>query len=108
MPSSRQAALCSAAWSSAACRCRPSHNKILYRLNSMPSNTDTITITRPDDCHLHLRDGAVLISVVADTVRQFARAIVMPNLQPPVTTTEQALAYRERIIAALAIGRAQA
>jgi dihydroorotase len=67
----------------------------------MLSNTDTLTITRPDDWHLHLRDGAVLESVVADTARQFARAIIMPNLKPPVTTTAQALAYRERIRAAL-------
>ncbi|MFW7343160.1 dihydroorotase [Pollutimonas sp. H1-120] len=67
----------------------------------MFSNTDTITITRPDDWHLHLRDGAVLDSVVADTARQFARAIIMPNLKPPVINTAQALAYRDRIRAAL-------
>src|SRR5690606_37368930 len=67
----------------------------------MFSNTDTVTIIRPDDWHLHLRDGAVLDSVVGDTARQFARAIIMPNLKPPVTTTGQALAYRERIRAAL-------
>ncbi|OZI77597.1 dihydroorotase [Bordetella genomosp. 12] len=60
-----------------------------------------LTITRPDDWHLHLRDGAALEAVVGDTARQFARAIIMPNLKPPVTTTEQALAYRERIVAAL-------
>lgn len=60
-----------------------------------------LTITRPDDWHLHLRDGEALEAVVADTARQFARAIIMPNLKPPVTTTEQALAYRERIHAAL-------
>ena len=60
-----------------------------------------LTITRPDDWHLHLRDGDVLASVLPDTARRFARAIVMPNLAPPVTTTEQALAYRERILAAL-------
>jgi dihydroorotase len=66
--------------------------------------TDTmtqLTITRPDDWHLHLRDGAALTAVVADTARQFARAIIMPNLRPPVTTTEQALAYRARIEEAL-------
>lgn len=63
-----------------------------------------MVITRPDDWHLHLRDGDALAAVVADTARQFARAIIMPNLKPPVTTTEQALAYRERIEAAL--GRA--
>lgn len=60
-----------------------------------------LTITRPDDWHLHLRDGALMQAVVQDTARQFARAIVMPNLRPPVTTTEQSLAYRRRIIAAL-------
>ncbi|HTK01865.1 MAG TPA: dihydroorotase [Bordetella sp.] len=63
---------------------------------------DTMVITRPDDWHLHLRDGDALSAVVADTARQFARAIIMPNLKPPVTTTEQALAYRERIKAAAA------
>ncbi|MCY1505919.1 Dihydroorotase [compost metagenome] len=65
-------------------------------------NTTQLTITRPDDWHLHLRDGAALEAVVADTARQFARAIIMPNLKPPVTTTEQALAYRGRILEALA------
>ncbi len=64
-------------------------------------NTTQLTITRPDDWHLHLRDGAALEAVVADTARQFARAIIMPNLKPPVTTTEQALAYRGRILEAL-------
>lgn len=63
-----------------------------------------LTITRPDDWHLHLRDSELMRSVVADTARQFARAIVMPNLRPPVTTTGQALAYRERILAALPAG----
>ena len=63
-----------------------------------------LTITRPDDWHLHLRDGALMRSVVEDTARQFARAIVMPNLRPPVTTTEQAQAYRARILAALPAG----
>lgn len=61
----------------------------------------TLTLTRPDDWHLHLRDGAALAAVVNHTARQFARAIVMPNLQPPVTTTELALAYRQRILDAL-------
>ena len=60
-----------------------------------------LTLTRPDDWHLHLRDGEILASVLPDTARRFARAIVMPNLKPPVTTTEQALAYRERILTAL-------
>ncbi len=67
---------------------------------------DTLTITRPDDWHLHLRDGAALAAVLPHTARQFARAIVMPNLRPPVTTTAQALAYRERILAALPRGLA--
>jgi dihydroorotase len=64
----------------------------------------TLTITRPDDWHLHLRDGAALKAVLPDTARQFARAIVMPNLRPPVTTTELALAYRQRILAVLPQG----
>jgi dihydroorotase len=67
---------------------------------------DTLTITRPDDWHLHLRDGAALAAVLPHTARQFARAIVMPNLRPPVTTTAQALAYRERILAILPRGLA--
>lgn len=61
----------------------------------------TLTIIRPDDWHLHLRDGPTLAAVVGDTARQFQRAIVMPNLQPPVTTGEQALEYRERILEAV-------
>ncbi|MDP2070720.1 dihydroorotase [Methylotenera sp.] len=63
--------------------------------------TKTLTITRPDDWHLHLRDGTALKAVLPDTARQFARAIVMPNLRPPVTTTELAIAYRQRILNAL-------
>ena len=59
-----------------------------------------LTITRPDDWHLHVRDGAVLKDVVPHTARQFRRAIIMPNLRPPVTTTEQALAYRDAVLAA--------
>ena len=66
--------------------------------------TTKITIVRPDDWHLHLRDGAALKAVLPDTARQFARAIVMPNLRPPVTTTELAIAYRARILAALPDG----
>jgi dihydroorotase len=65
------------------------------------SQPSSITLTRPDDWHLHLRDGATLASVLPHTARQFARAIVMPNLKPPVTTTAQAAAYRERILAVL-------
>ncbi len=65
---------------------------------------DRLTIARPDDWHLHLRDGPAMASVLADSARRFARAIVMPNLQPPVTTTQQALHYRERILGALPEG----
>ncbi|QSR34376.1 dihydroorotase [Marinobacterium iners] len=61
--------------------------------------TERLTITRPDDWHLHLRDGEVLQHVVPATARQMGRAIVMPNLRPPVTDAAQALAYRERILA---------
>ncbi|MBK7646892.1 MAG: dihydroorotase [Betaproteobacteria bacterium] len=63
-----------------------------------------IIITRPDDWHLHLRDGEALGSVLAHTAAQFGRAIVMPNLKPPVTTVEQAAVYRDRIVAALPEG----
>ncbi len=70
--------------------------------------TDTakqeLTLIRPDDWHLHVRDGAALASVLPHTAHQFARAIIMPNLKPPVTTTEQAAAYRQRILAALPQG----
>src|SRR5690349_9230103 len=62
---------------------------------------DRLTLLRPDDWHLHLRDGAALASVIGDTARRFARAIVMPNLKPAVRTTQQALHYRERILGAL-------
>jgi dihydroorotase len=63
----------------------------------------TFSITRPDDWHLHVRDGAALQTVVPHTAAQFARALIMPNLKPPVTSTAQALAYRERIHAAAAV-----
>jgi len=66
--------------------------------------TTSIKITRPDDWHLHLRDGAALKAVLPDTANQFARAIVMPNLRPPITTTELAVAYRQRIMDALPAG----
>lgn len=66
--------------------------------------TMELTLTRPDDWHVHLRDGAVLPDVVTHTAARFARAIVMPNLSPPVTTTKAALAYRERILSALPAG----
>ena len=63
-----------------------------------------LTLTRPDDWHLHLRDGDMLAAVLPDTARRFARAIVMPNLKPPVRTTADAAVYRERILAALPAG----
>lgn len=63
-----------------------------------------LTLTRPDDWHLHLRDGDAMKSVLPDTAKRFARAIVMPNLKPPVTTVEAARAYRNRILAALPAG----
>ena len=59
-----------------------------------------LTITQPDDWHVHFRDGEILSLVVPDTARRFGRAIAMPNLMPPITTTQQALAYRDRIQAA--------
>jgi dihydroorotase len=65
-----------------------------------------ITLTRPDDWHLHVRDGAALHTVVPHTAAQFGRAIIMPNLKPPVTTAAQALAYKERIVAAVPAGLA--
>ena len=65
---------------------------------------DTLTIRRPDDWHLHLRDGAALKSVLPFTAHQFGRAIVMPNLSPPITSAEAANAYRDRILAALPAG----
>ena len=65
---------------------------------------DRITLARPDDWHLHLRDGEALKSVVADTARRFTRAIVMPNLSPPVTTVAAAAGYRDRIVSALPSG----
>ena len=65
---------------------------------------DTLTLTRPDDWHLHLRDGAAMAAVVPHSAAQFGRAIVMPNLKPPVTTAAQALDYRQRILAALPAG----
>lgn len=68
--------------------------------------TQSLTIRRPDDWHLHLRDGAMLQAVLPETTRHFARAIIMPNLVPPVVTAAQAMAYRERILAALPEGAA--
>ena len=67
---------------------------------------DQITLQTPDDWHLHVRDGAAMAAVLPHTARQFGRAIIMPNLKPPVTTTAMEQAYRERIVAAIQIGRA--
>ncbi|MEY6433483.1 dihydroorotase [Thioalkalicoccus limnaeus] len=72
----------------------------------MTKTPDEIRLTRPDDWHLHLRDGAQMAAVVGHTAARFARAIVMPNLKPPVTTTALARAYRERIVAAVPPGLA--
>src|SRR5215207_8556495 len=66
--------------------------------------TARLTLTRPDDWHLHLRDGTALAAVLPASAAQFARAIVMPNLRPPVTTAAAAVAYRERILAARPAG----
>ena len=68
------------------------------------THTSTLTLTRPDDWHLHVRDGAALQTVVPHTAAQFGRAIIMPNLKPPVTTAELALAYKSRIMAAVPQG----
>lgn len=77
------------------------HNQTFALSELMTDSIARLTIRRPDDWHLHLRDAEVLRAVLPDTVAQFGRAIIMPNLQPPVTTTEQARAYRERILAAI-------
>jgi dihydroorotase len=70
----------------------------------MTTPLQEITIGRPDDWHLHVRDGAPMAAVLPYTARQFGRAIIMPNLRPPITTTAQAVAYRERLLAALPVG----
>ena len=75
-------------------------------MNIAATPLDTLTLTRPDDWHLHLRDGDALRTVVPHTAAQFARAIVMPNLRPPVTSAAQALAYKARIEAAVPEGMA--
>ncbi len=69
------------------------------------ASPSSLTLTRPDDWHTHLRDGDALATVVPHTAAQFARAIVMPNLKPPVTTAAQAAAYRERILAHVPVGQ---
>jgi dihydroorotase len=73
-------------------------------MNAPTAPTNTLTLTRPDDWHLHVRDGAALNTVVPHTAAQFGRAIIMPNLKPPVTTAAQAVAYAERIRAAVPAG----
>lgn len=70
----------------------------------MTTPADTLTITRPDDWHLHVRDGAALQAVLPHSAQQFGRALIMPNLRPPVTTAQQALDYRARILEALPAG----
>ncbi|WP_198968949.1 dihydroorotase [Xylophilus sp. ASV27] len=77
----------------------PSHSH-----SPRPGAPDTLTLIRPDDWHLHLRDGAALQAVVPASARQMARALVMPNLRPPVATAQQAAEYRERILAAVPAG----
>ena len=76
----------------------------MARLRENGPMTPEITITRPDDWHVHVRDGVALATVVPHTAAQFGRAIIMPNLRPPVTTAAQAAAYRERILAAVPKG----
>jgi len=66
--------------------------------------TDPLHLTRPDDWHLHLRDGAMLKTVVAHSARQFGRAMIMPNLVPPATSCARVLEYRQRILTALPAG----
>src|SRR6056300_2049423 len=74
------------------------------RIQPIKESFVQLTLTRPDDWHLHLRDGAALTTTVPDTARTFHRAIVMPNLKPAVETVEAALNYRERILAAVPEG----
>jgi dihydroorotase len=87
---------------------KPSSRNRTLTIHARPSTekpmTDTITIRRPDDWHVHLRDGDIMRGVVPYTARQFARAIVMPNLSPPVTSVKAAAAYRNRILAAVPEG----
>ena len=79
-------------------------NATISRMTSAPIATTNLTITRPDDWHLHVRDGEALRTVVPHTAAQFSRAIIMPNLRPPVTTAAQAVAYRQRILSAVPQG----
>jgi energy-coupling factor transporter ATP-binding protein EcfA2 len=84
------------AGSTVALECSPLLGRFAFVWDNGPM-TSEITITRPDDWHLHVRDGAPLNTVVPHTAAQFGRAIIMPNLKPPVTTAAQAVAYRDRI-----------
>jgi dihydroorotase len=90
--------------------CRPSlrliagARRIILKKQGLRTMPAHLQLTRPDDWHLHLRDGPLLASVVAATARVFGRALVMPNLRPPVTTTALAASYRQRIVAALPAG----
>ncbi|KAK3165428.1 hypothetical protein QOZ80_1AG0033050 [Eleusine coracana subsp. coracana] len=84
-------------------RFRPSHRPYL-RATAMAAQQQQLTITRPDDWHLHLRDGGVLEAVLPHSAKHFGRAIIMPNLKPPVTTTARAVEYREEILRALPSG----
>jgi len=77
------------------------HPIIDRTIHAAANEIDTLTLRRPDDFHVHLRDGPALAAVAAHTAQSFARAIVMPNLRPPVTTVDAAAAYRQRILAAL-------
>jgi dihydroorotase len=80
------------------------HSGLRKKQKTITTMTQQITITRPDDWHLHVRDGAALHTVVPHTAAEFGRAIIMPNLKPPVTTAAQALEYKERILAAVPQG----
>jgi dihydroorotase len=80
------------------------NGKMLLMTAANASTPQTLTITRPDDWHLHVRDGEALLTVVPHTAAQFGRAIIMPNLRPPVTTAQQAMEYRQRILAAVPEG----
>ena len=85
----------------------PLRNATIQSMTFDATNSATsLTITRPDDWHLHVRDGDALHTVVPHTAAQFARAVIMPNLRPPVTTAAQALAYKSRIQAAVPAGYA--
>lgn len=75
-------------------------------MSQTPATTDTLTLLRPDDWHIHLRDGDALASTVPDVAKTFARAIIMPNLVPPVMDADQAMEYKQRILAALPAGHA--